>query len=45
MSRREQSYARKRKKAFRKEFEIPSFTERVKASLKAKTYKDGEGSR
>jgi hypothetical protein len=45
MARREQSYARKRKKSFAKEFGIPSFSERVKAALKDKTDKDGEGSR
>lgn len=41
MGRREQSYARRRKKAFRKELDIPSFTERVMASLKVKRLEDG----
>ena len=45
MARREQSYARKRKKSFAKEFGTPSFSERVKAVLKGKTGKDGKGSR
>jgi hypothetical protein len=45
MARREQSYARKRKKVFKKEFDIPSFSERVKVSLKSKNIEDGSSSR
>lgn len=45
MARREQSYARKLKKAFNKKFDTPSFSERVKVSLKSKNIEDGNSSR